>query len=89
VSDRRIAFELPNELVDEIAERAAATAVERLRAERESEYMTVAEAAAFICARRQRIYDLFSDGRLTRYGTAHARLVSRTELVAYVENGGR
>ena len=51
-----------------------------------SPFMTVLEAAAFIGAKRQRIYDLFDDGRLTRYGTDHARLVSRAELVAYAED---
>jgi hypothetical protein len=90
VSDRRrIALELPDELVEEIAERAAEIAVERVRGEAESPYMTVADAALFIGAKRQRIYDLFDDGRLTRYGTNHARLVSRAELVAYVDNSGR
>ena len=64
---------------------------ERLSVERQSSspYMTVDEAAAFICAKRQRIYDLFDDGRLTRHGTDHARLVSRAELVAYAENNRR
>jgi excisionase family DNA binding protein len=87
VSDRRrIALELPNEAVEAIAERAAEIVVEQLRTEAQSEYLTVAQAAAFIGAKRQRIYDLLSDGRLRRYGTDHARLVSRAELVAYVEN---
>jgi hypothetical protein len=88
VSGRRIALELPDSFVEEIAERAAEIAVGRLR-EAESPYMTVADAALFIGAKRQRIYDLFDDGRLTRYGTDHARLVLRAELVAYVENSGR
>jgi excisionase family DNA binding protein len=83
---RRIALELPDEFVKAIAELAAEIAVDQLRAEAQSEYLTVLQAAAFIGAKRQRIYDLFSDGRLTRYGTPGARLVSRAELVAYVEN---
>jgi hypothetical protein len=86
VSERRIAIELPDEFVVAIAKCAAEIAVEQLRVEPEPEFMTPAEAAAFIRAKPQRIYDLFSDGRLTRFGTSHARLVSRAELVAYVEN---
>jgi excisionase family DNA binding protein len=85
-----MAIPIPDELIEHIAERAAEIAVARLRVlDSESPYMTVAEAAAFIGAKRQRIYDLFDDGRLTRYGTDHARLVSRAELVAYVENSRR
>jgi hypothetical protein len=86
VSDRRLVFELPDEVVEAIARRAAEIMAERLRAEPEPEFLTPAEAAAFIRAKTQRIYDLFSDGRLTRFGSDHARLVSRAELVAYVEN---
>jgi hypothetical protein len=64
---------------------------ERLRLEggSTSPFMTVLEAAAFSGAKRQRIYDLFDKGVLTRYGTDHARLVSRADLVAYVENNRR
>jgi Helix-turn-helix domain len=89
VSDpRRIVLELPDEVVEAIAERAAELVAERQTAAAEPEFLTVAEAAAFIRAKPQRIYDLFSDGRLTRFGSVHARLVSRAELVAYVENNG-
>jgi hypothetical protein len=59
---------------------------ERSGAGQVPEMLTVPEAAELIRAKPQRIYDLFSDGRLTRFGTDHARLVSRAELVAYVEN---
>jgi hypothetical protein len=89
VSDRRrIALELPDEFLEVIAERAAEIVAERSRSQPEPEFITPAEAAAFIRAKPQRIYDLFSDGRLTRFGTSGARLVLRAELVAYVENSG-
>jgi excisionase family DNA binding protein len=88
VSDSaRIVVELPAELVDEIVERLKPIVVDELRAEQESPYLTVTEAAALLRAKPQRIYDLFSDGRLRRYGSAGARLVSRAELVAFAENG--
>jgi hypothetical protein len=89
VNEQRLTVLFPDELVEAIAERAAEIVVERMGAEHESPFMTPAEAAAFISAKRQRIYDMFSDGRLTRYGTDHARLVSRAELVAYAENESR
>jgi hypothetical protein len=90
VTGFRVVVELPDEVVEAIARRAAAIAVERSRQRAEPEpvspFMTVAEAAGFIRAKPQRIYDLFSDGRVTRFGSDHARLVSRAELVAFVEN---
>jgi excisionase family DNA binding protein len=84
---RRITFEVPAELVEQIAARAAEIAVERLRAEPESEFLTVAEAAALIGATPQRIYDLRSDGRLTRHGDGGRALVARAELVDLVRKG--
>jgi excisionase family DNA binding protein len=50
-----------------------------------SPYLSVAEAADYIRAKPQRIYDLLSAGRLERYKDGSRVLVSRAELDAYLE----
>lgn len=55
---------------------------------RESPYLTVREAAAFLRARPQRVYDLLSDGRLTRVKDGSRVLVARRELEAYLGQRG-
>jgi excisionase family DNA binding protein len=55
----------------------------------QSPYMTPDEAAAYIGAERQRVYDLCSDGRLRRYRDGSRLLVRRDELDAYLAHGGR
>jgi excisionase family DNA binding protein len=66
---------------------------ERLRAagadRREPPLLTVPEAAERIRAKPQRIYDLLSDGRLTRHKDGSRVLVSSRELDAYVGNSRR
>ena len=76
MSDVGLTLSVPAELVEEIAQRAAAIALERLRqqAEASPRLLTVPEAAELLRARPQRVYDLLSDGRLTRQTrTARAR----------------
>ena len=81
---------LPDEVVEVIAERAAAIVLERLSVSSvESQYLSVAEAAGLIRAKPQRIYDLLSARRLTRYKDGRRTLVSREELDAYIAGGGR
>jgi excisionase family DNA binding protein len=80
--------ELPPEVVDALVERVAAVVVERLAerastAER-SEYLNVSEAAELLRCSRQRVYDLVSSGRLTRYRDGSRVLVSRAELDAHL-----
>jgi excisionase family DNA binding protein len=76
--------ELPDEVVEAIAERAAEIVLSRLadgRA-REPEFLTVTEAAELLRCSRQRIYDLCSDGRLTRFKEGSRVLLARAEIVA-------
>jgi excisionase family DNA binding protein len=54
----------------------------------ELEYLTVSEAAEHVRAKPQRVYDLLSAGRLRRYKDGARVLVKRTELEAYLANGG-
>lgn len=77
------------ELSDDDVRRIAASTAAILRAEagerhRESPYMTVEEAAAYLRCRRQRIDDLLSQRRLTRVKDGNRTLISRAELEAYL-----
>ena len=47
-------------------------------------YLTVAEAANYLRAKPQRVYDLLSARRLTRFKDGRRVLVSRAELEAYL-----
>lgn len=80
-----LCLELPEELVDAIAERAAELVLERLAEPMPAQpYLSVDEAAELLRAKPQRIYDLLSTGRLTRFKDGSRVLVSRAELEAYL-----
>lgn len=82
---------LDERAVEAIAERAAEIVLARLAAERPagaSEYLTVPEAAELLRAKRQRVDDLLSMGRLTRFKDGARTLVSRAELEAYLAGEG-
>jgi excisionase family DNA binding protein len=49
-----------------------------------SPYLTVAEAAVYMRASRQRVYDLLSSRRLSRHKDGARVLISRAELDAYL-----
>jgi excisionase family DNA binding protein len=49
-----------------------------------SPYLTVAEAAAYLRASRQRVYDLLSSRRVPRHRDGARVLISRAELDAYL-----
>jgi excisionase family DNA binding protein len=78
-----VRFELPAETVEELVERVAARVLEQLPAAAPapaSPYMSIDEAAEYLRAKRQRVYDLLSAGRLTRFKDGSRVLVSREEL---------
>lgn len=89
-----LALAVPEELVEAIAERAAA--ILEARIQKEPPFLTVEEAAVYLgCGRdtkgprkgkvkRQRVYDLLSAGRLTRHKDGARVLVARAELDAYL-----
>lgn len=84
----RVAVELTDEDVRRIADRTAAL----LRAEgrggaRDSPYLTIDEAAAYLRCRRQRVDDLLSQRRLSRIKDGARTLISRAELEAYLRRG--
>jgi excisionase family DNA binding protein len=79
--------QLPADVLESLAERAAAIVLERLAAEQhngDSEFVSVVEAAELLRAKPQRVYDLLSDGRLTRHKDGARVLVLRSELVAHL-----
>jgi excisionase family DNA binding protein len=90
VSDVGLTLSVPRELVEAIAQRSAVIVLERLREEAEApaRLLTVLEAAELLRAKPQRVYDLLSDGRLTRRKDGRRVLVDRQELEGYV-NGSR
>lgn len=78
-------------LSDEELERVARRAAELVREELAvpapvpaSPFLTVAEAAEYVRAKPQRIYDLLSQGRLSRVKDGSRTLVSRVELDAHL-----
>jgi excisionase family DNA binding protein len=84
----RVAVELTEEDVLRIADRTAAL----LRSGgkdtvRESPYMTIDETAVYLRCRRQRIYDLLSQRRLSRIKDGGRTLISRAELEEYLRRG--
>lgn len=83
----RLELDFPAELVEAIAQRAA----ELVRADSvptlASPYLTVVEAAEYLRCGRQRIYDLLSSRRLTRFKDGSRVLLERKELDRLVAQG--
>ncbi len=86
VSD--LALRVPEELVEAVAQRAAEIVLEQLAApDQSSPWLTVPEAAEYLRASRQRIYDLLSSRRLTRHRDGTRVLIRRDELDRYLASG--
>jgi excisionase family DNA binding protein len=83
----RVELTVPDELFEQLAERAAD--VMAARRTDTSRWMTVQEAAEYARCSKQHIYDLRSDGRLGRHGERGRALVDRAELDAYLDNSTR
>lgn len=84
----RIAVELSDEDVRRIADQTAALLrSDGARGVRESPYLTIEEAAAYLRCRRQRVDDLLSQRRLSRIKDGARTLISRGELEAYLRCG--
>ena len=78
------------DVVEEVAQRAAAIVLEELDrrepATRSSapEFVSVKEAAEILRSDRQRVYDLLSRGKLRRFKDGARTLVRREELLVYI-----
>ncbi len=80
-------LELPPELVEAIAERAAELVAERTPAENGSPWLNVEEAAAYLRCDRKRIYNLKSAGRLPSAQDGTRPLFHHAVLDAYLLGG--
>jgi len=87
--DRQFLVDVPPLLFEALAGRAAELVEDRMRhgLACERRWLTVDQAAAYIGAKRQRIYDLRSTGRLSRCSDGRRGLVDRRELDELVTRG--
>jgi excisionase family DNA binding protein len=82
-----LVVELPPSVVDEIVARVAAEVLGALQAASSSPYLSLPEAADYMRCSRQRLYDLLSARRLTKYKDGARVLLSRAEIDAYLAGG--
>lgn len=80
---------VPDELVDQIAERAAELVAARQTTTAEDGWLRGADhIAAYIDAPKSRVYALTSAGRLPVERDGSALIARRSELDAFVRSGG-
>lgn len=81
-----VTLELTGEQLDLLALRVAEIVVARTppTAPTASAFLSVREASELLRASRQRIYDLLSDGRLTRHKDGSRVLLRRDEIEQYL-----
>ncbi|HET7052463.1 MAG TPA: helix-turn-helix domain-containing protein [Solirubrobacterales bacterium] len=82
----QLRLEVPDGLVELIAERAAELVVAELAAREGSPYLSVEEGAEYLRCKPKRIYDLTSQGRLPCAKDGSRTLLRRTDLDAYLED---
>jgi excisionase family DNA binding protein len=75
------------EVIAAIADEVERRVLAQLGAGSTEPYLTVAQAADYIGAKPQRIYDLCSNGTLTRLKDGSRLLILRAEVDAYLQNG--
>lgn len=83
-----VAFELPDELIGQLAERVAAILAEREPTKVGDGFLDVAGAADFLACPASRLYALVSAKRIPHHRDGSRLLFDRTELRAYVQAGG-
>jgi excisionase family DNA binding protein len=77
-------------VLDDVALAAISDALPREAAEPASPFLTIPEAAKYLCCpTRQRVDDLLSSGRLTRVKDGSRTLIARAELESYLNTNGR
>jgi excisionase family DNA binding protein len=81
-----VKYEFPPELIEEVAERAAEILLER--GKDDDHWMNVAEAAEYLRCPTSRIYALTSAGKIPHHHDGARLLFRKSELDAWVENGG-
>lgn len=83
-----LSVELPAELVELIAQRAAAILADRTPTDEAEGFMDVAGAAEFLACPASRIYALVSAKRLPVHRDGSRLLFRRDELRDYIDRGG-
>lgn len=84
-----LALELPDELVELIAQRAAAILTDRPPVDTaDCGFLDVTDAAAFLACPPSRIYALVSAKRIPHHRDGSRLIFDRKELREYVNNGG-
>jgi excisionase family DNA binding protein len=81
-----LALQLPAELLEQIARRAADILAER-QPTTASPWLNVTEAADRLRCGKDRIYDLIALGKLTPRRDGRRVLLHRDDIDAYLENG--
>jgi excisionase family DNA binding protein len=79
-----MALAIPDELVELVATRAAELLEERYRPAA-PELLAAGEAATLMRCKRQRVYDLLSQGRLPYLKDGARVLIRRADVLAYLE----
>jgi len=80
-------FDVPDEFVELVAERAAQLVAERIQSEPKG-YLDVQGAADYLTCPTSRIYALVSSKRIPHYRDGSRLLFDRSELREFVRNGG-
>jgi excisionase family DNA binding protein len=81
-----VKYELPAELIETVAERAAELLSGRTQAN--DSWLDVSEAAEYLRCPTSRIYALTSAGKIPHYHDGARLLFRRSELDEWVERGG-
>ena len=80
-----ITVDIPDDVLDKIAKRAAELVLERLeRHSAEPDLMTIPEVAMYLRCERQRIDDLLSSRRIPRVKDGRRTLVRRADVNHYL-----
>jgi excisionase family DNA binding protein len=79
-----MSVQLPDDLVESIAHRAAEIVIARSKALALSPYLTTREAAEYLRRAPQRIHELVCRGELTRHKEGGRLLLDRAEVDALV-----
>jgi excisionase family DNA binding protein len=90
VTSEPLTLPVPDAVLEGIAERVAEILEQRhtRTSGQLGPYLTVAEAADYLRAKPQRVYDLLSAHRLARFKDGRRVLVSRAELDAHLAGTG-
>jgi excisionase family DNA binding protein len=81
----KVTFDIPEERLREMIREVVREEMARVARAPASPYLTVREAATYLRCEPQRIYNLLSEGRLTRVKDGGRTLVARAEVDRYLQ----